>query len=86
MNASALLAPGPASAFAADSATGTGPSGLQAAPGVAVGILLMLAALGWFSWKVRWDTKKTLMWLVIAAIAAIIICGYLGIGVDGGAQ
>ncbi|MEU6246057.1 hypothetical protein [Glycomyces sp. NPDC047010] len=63
-------------------AAASAPADFQAVPGVVVGVLLIVAALGWFSWKGRWIAKRTTLWLVVAAIAVIVICGYLG--VEGG--
>ncbi|MFC4337969.1 hypothetical protein [Salininema proteolyticum] len=53
-------------------------SNLQAAPGVAVGILLIMAAVAWFSPTVRRKFRKATLWLSIAAIAALVLYGYLG--------
>ncbi|GAB3238585.1 hypothetical protein GCM10027447_38160 [Glycomyces halotolerans] len=54
--------------------------GLNAAPGVVVGILLILAAIMWFSPGARHKFRKATLWLVVAAVATIIIFGYLGAG------
>lgn len=56
---------------------------LSAAPGIVVGILLILAAILWFSPAGRWRFKHLVGWLVVGAIAAIIIVGYLGLGPGG---
>lgn len=50
--------------------------GLNAAPGVAVGVLLLVAAIMWFSPSAQRKMRKMTLWLVVAAIAAIIIWGY----------
>lgn len=50
--------------------------GLNAAPGVAVGVLLLVAAIMWFSPSARHKLRKLTLWLVVAAIAAIILWGY----------
>lgn len=57
---------------------------LRAAPGVAVGILLVIAAVLWFSPLARWKMRRLTLWLVIAAVACIVLFGYLGIGRTGG--
>ncbi|WP_155830018.1 hypothetical protein [Glycomyces tenuis] len=54
--------------------------GLNAAPGVAVGVLLIIAAIMWFSPGARHKFRRATLWLVIAAVAMIIIFGYLGSG------
>ncbi|HEU5129028.1 MAG TPA: hypothetical protein VFU12_13660 [Glycomyces sp.] len=54
--------------------------GLNAAPGVAVGVLLILAAIMWFSPGARHKFRKATLWLVIVAVAMIVIFGYLGAG------
>jgi ABC-type nickel/cobalt efflux system permease component RcnA len=54
--------------------------GLSAAPGVAVGVLLIVAAIMWFSPGARHKFRKATLWLVVAAVALIILVGYLGIG------
>ncbi|WP_025274409.1 hypothetical protein [Haloglycomyces albus] len=56
--------------FAADS--------LQAAPGVAVGILLIVAAVAWFSPVARRKFRKATLWLSVLAIAVLVLYGYLG--------
>ncbi|GAB3657948.1 hypothetical protein [Glycomyces tarimensis] len=53
---------------------------LSAAPGVAVGILLIIAAVMWFSPGARHKFRKATLWLVIVAVAMIIVFGYLGAG------
>ena len=50
---------------------------LSAAPGVAVGILLIIAAVMWFSPGARHKFRKATLWLVIAAVAVIIIFNFL---------
>ena len=50
---------------------------LAGAPGVVVGILLIFAAIVWFSPVARVKVKRITMVLVIAAIALIVIFGYL---------
>lgn len=54
--------------------------GLDAAPGVVVGILLIIAAVMWFSPGARHKFRRATLWLVVAAIAMIVIFGYLGVG------
>jgi uncharacterized membrane protein len=54
--------------------------GLNAAPGVAVGVLLIIAAITWFSPGARHKFRRATLWLVIAAVAVVIIFGYLGAG------
>jgi uncharacterized membrane protein len=54
--------------------------GLNAAPGVAVGVLLILAAIMWFSPGARHKFRRATLWLVVAAVAMIVIFGYLGAG------
>lgn len=54
--------------------------GLNAAPGVVVGILLIIAAVMWFSPGARHKFRRATLWLVVAAIAMIVIFGYLGVG------
>ncbi|WP_100444137.1 hypothetical protein [Glycomyces xiaoerkulensis] len=54
--------------------------GLNAAPGVVVGILLIVAAIMWFSPGARHRFRKATLWLVVAAVAVIIIYGYIGAG------
>ncbi|MCH7230250.1 hypothetical protein L0U85_05175 [Glycomyces sp. L485] len=53
---------------------------LSAAPGVAVGILLIIAAVMWFSPGARHKFRKATLWLVLVAVAMIIIFGYMGAG------
>lgn len=53
---------------------------LSAAPGVAVGILLIIAAIMWFSPGARHKFRKATLWLVVAALAVMVIFGYLGAG------
>jgi hypothetical protein len=66
------------SGAAAASPAGVG-AGIEAAPGVAVGVLLIVVAIIWFSPYGRWKFKKASLWLVIIAVAMIIICGYLDV-------
>jgi hypothetical protein len=47
--------------------------GISAAPGVVVGVLLIIAAIMWFSPGARHKFRKATLWLVIAAVAMIII-------------
>ncbi len=54
--------------------------GLDAAPGVVVGILLIIAAVMWFSPGARHKFRRATLWLVVAAVAMIVIFGYLGVG------
>ncbi len=54
--------------------------GLNAAPGVAVGVLLIIAAIMWFSPGARHKFRRATLWLVIAAVAMIVVFGYLGAG------
>ncbi|THV41721.1 hypothetical protein [Glycomyces buryatensis] len=54
--------------------------GLSAAPGVVVGALLLVAAVMWFSPGARHKFRKATMWLVLAAVAMIILVGYLNVG------
>jgi hypothetical protein len=54
--------------------------GLNAAPGVAVGVLLILAAIMWFSPGARHKFRRATLWLVVAAVAMIVIFGDLGAG------
>lgn len=53
---------------------------LSAAPGVAVGVLLIVAAVMWFSPGARHKFRSATLWLVVAAVAVIIVFGYLGAG------
>lgn len=53
---------------------------LSAAPGVAVGVLLIIAAVMWFSPGARHKFRRAALWLVIVAVAVIVIFGYLGAG------
>ncbi|GAA1671121.1 hypothetical protein GCM10009830_16360 [Glycomyces endophyticus] len=53
---------------------------LGAAPGVVVGVLLIIAAVMWFSPGARHKFRKATLWLVIIAVAMIIIFGYLNAG------
>lgn len=61
------------------------PEALSAAPGVVVGVLVILAAIAWFSPNGRWKAKKATLWLGIVAVAMIIICGYLNVRPGGSA-
>lgn len=54
--------------------------GLNSAPGVVVGVLLIIAAIMWFSPGARHKFRKATLWLVIVAVAMIIIFGYLNAG------
>jgi hypothetical protein len=54
--------------------------GLNSAPGVVVGVLLIMAAIMWFSPGARHKFRKATLWLVIVAVAMIIIFGYLNAG------
>ena len=56
--------------------------GLNAAPGVVVGILLIFAAIMWFSPGSRHKFRKATLWLVVAAVAVMIIYGYIGVGAE----
>ncbi|MEU5156833.1 hypothetical protein [Glycomyces sp. NPDC021274] len=47
--------------------------GISSAPGVVIGVLLILAAVMWFSPGARHKFRKATLWLVIAAVALIII-------------
>jgi hypothetical protein len=58
---------------------------LSAAPGIAVGVLLILGAVVWFNDNVRYKAKRLAGWLVVGAIAAIILVGYVRPLLDGGA-
>jgi hypothetical protein len=55
------------------------PTGIEAAPGVVVGVLLIIAAIAWFSPYQRYKFRKATLWLVIVAVAMIIIFGYLDV-------
>jgi hypothetical protein len=50
---------------------------LDALPGIAIGILALLAAVGLFSFNARWRLKRVVGFLVGGAIACLIIFGYL---------
>ncbi|MFC3495364.1 hypothetical protein [Glycomyces rhizosphaerae] len=54
--------------------------GISSAPGVVVGVLLIIAAVMWFSPGARHKFRKATLWLVIVAVAMIIIFGYLNAG------
>jgi hypothetical protein len=47
--------------------------GISSAPAVVVGVLLMLVAVMWFSPGARHKFRKATLWLVVVAIAMIII-------------
>jgi hypothetical protein len=61
------------------------PTGIEAAPGLVVGVLLIIAAIAWFSPYQRYKFRKATLWLVIVAVAMIIIFGYLNIRPGGSA-
>lgn len=66
-------------------AAGADPVGLETAPGVVVGVLLIIAAIMWFSPGARHKFRRATLWLVIVAVAMIIIVGYLNVRPGGGA-
>ena len=53
-------------------------------PGVAVGVLLVIAAILWFSPGARYKFKKLTLWCVVIAIAAVIMSGYVRPHLTGG--
>jgi uncharacterized BrkB/YihY/UPF0761 family membrane protein len=64
----------PRAALATSTAASTG---FEAVPGVVVGVLLLIAAIAWFAPSKRFKFRRATLWLVIAAVAMIIIVEFL---------
>lgn len=64
--------------------TTTAQDDLTSAPGVAVGVLLLVAAILWFSPYDRYKAKKAVLWLGVIAVAVIIVFGLLRALTPGG--